>query len=119
MWTYQDAEGRWLHGDRTYQLTLPEGIPIANVWSVVVYDVWTRSMLANGQAAPSITSFADTDVNKDGSITLTFGPERPATGAANWIRTVPGKGWCTILRLYGPTDGYFDHSWKPSDITPI
>jgi hypothetical protein len=29
---------------------------------------------------------------------------------------VPGKGWFTILRLYGPLEGYFDGSWKPTDI---
>lgn len=118
MWTYHDRDGRWLDGGRTYELTLPAGIPIANFWSVVVYDVWTRSMLANGQSAPSLNSFAEHDVDEDGSVTITFGPEPPASGEANWIRTVPGKGWFTILRLYGPTEGYFDHSWKPTDVTP-
>ncbi len=119
MWTYHDGDGDWLDGARTYELRLPAGIPIANFWSVVVYDVWTRSMLANGQKAASLNSFADLVVDDDGSVTVTFGPEPPATGETNWIRTVPGKGWFTILRLYGPTDGYFDHSWKPSDITPV
>ena len=28
----------------------------------------------------------------------------------NWIQTMPGKGWNTILRLY------FDKSWRPSEI---
>jgi len=118
MWTYHDGEGLWLDGGRTYELTMPAGIPSANFWSVVVYDVWTRSMLANGQDAPSLNSFVDLDTNNDGSITITFGPEAPASGTSNWVRTIPGKGWFTILRLYGPTDGYFDHSWKPTDITP-
>ena len=49
----------------------------------------------------------------------TIGPEPPASGEANWIRTLPGKGWFTIFRWYGPTETYFDHSWKPSDITPV
>jgi len=117
MWTYHDGEGQWLDGARTYTLTLPSGIPIANFWSVVVYDVWTRSMLANGQAAPSLNSFADLDTNEDGSITITFSPEPPDEGESNWIRTLPGKGWFTILRLYGPTEDYFNHSWKPTDVT--
>jgi len=118
IWTYNDGNGEWLDGARTYELNLPPGVPMANFWSVVIYDVWTRSMLANGQAAPSLNSFAELDTNDDGSITITFGPEQPAEGESNWIRTIPGKGWFTIFRLYGPTDGYFDHSWKPSDITP-
>ena len=119
MWTYTDGEGQWLDGARTYELTLPAGIPFANFWSVVVYDVWTRSMLANGQAEPSLNSFADLEANDDGSITITFGPEPPASGESKWIRTIPGKGWFTLFRLFGPTEGYFDHSWKLSDITPI
>jgi hypothetical protein len=90
----------------------------SNFWSVVVYDVWTRSMLTNGQEAPSLNSFAELDTNSDGSITVTFGPEPPSGGTSNRIRTIPGKGWFTILRLYGPTDGYFDHTWKPTDIVP-
>jgi hypothetical protein len=116
MWTYHDGDGQWLDGAKTYEFRLPAGVPAANFWSVVVYDVWTRSMLANGQAAPSLNSFADLDANDDGSISVHFGPEPPATGTKNWIRTVPGKGWFTIFRLYGPTDAYFDHTWKPSDI---
>lgn len=116
MWTYHDGDGAWLDGANTYELTLPPGIPIANFWSVVVYDVWTRSMLANGQDAPSLNSFADLETNEDGTVTVIFGPEPPADRVSNWIRTIPGKGWFTILRLYGPTEGYFDHSWRPSDI---
>ena len=120
MWTYHDGDGAWLDGAKTYELTLPPGVPAANFWSTVVYDVWTRSMLANGQPAPSINSFADVAVNDDGSITITYAPELPdGVPESNWIRTVPGKGWFTIFRLYGPTEGYFDHTWKPSDITPV
>jgi hypothetical protein len=117
MWTYHDRDGRWLDGARTYELTISPGVPAADFWSVVIYDVWTRSMLANGQPTASLNSYADLDTNPDGSVTITFGPEPPLTGQRNWIRTIPGKGWFTIFRLYGPTEGYFNHSWTPSDIT--
>jgi hypothetical protein len=50
--------------------------------------------------------------------TLFFGPDPPPGGEANWIRTLPGKGWFTMLRLYGPLEAYMDRSWKPSDIEP-
>ncbi len=119
MWTYQDGDGRWLDGAASYELHLPAGIPAANFWSVVVYDVWTRSMLANGQPTPSLNSFGDLATEPDGSTIVRFGPDAPAGREQNWIRTLPGKGWFTILRLYGPTDGYFDHSWMPSDIQRI
>jgi hypothetical protein len=119
MWTYTSADGEWLDGAKSYRLQLPAGIPAANFWSVVVYDVWTRSMLANGQPEASKNSYnAALEVAEDGSVELFFGPEPPTSGEGNWIRTVPGKGWFTILRLYGPLEGYMDRSWKPSDIEP-
>ena len=120
MWTYTDADGAWLDGAKTYRLTMPAPIPAANFWSVVVYDVWTRSMLANGQEAASKNQYAEgIEVNDDGSVDIWFGPEPPAGMQANWIRTIPGKGWFSILRLYGPVEGYFDHTWKPTDITAV
>ena len=120
MWAYTDGEGEWLAGDRSYRLHLPSGIPVANFWSLVVYDVWTCSMLANGQAHPSKTSY-DTGLvaNGDGAVDLHFGPTAPDGLEANWVRTVPGKGWFVVLRLYGPLETYFDKSWKPSDIEPV
>ena len=120
MWTYKDGQGAWLDGGETYRLHLPAGIPAGNFWSIVLYDVWTRSMLANGQATPSKNSFDQRiRVNDDGSVDLYFGPEAPEGEEANWIRTVPGKGWFTILRLYGPLEGYMDKSWKPSDMESV
>jgi hypothetical protein len=37
---------------------------------------------------------------------------------ANWLVTVPGKGYFAILRLYGPTEAAIDKRWKPGDIEP-
>jgi hypothetical protein len=34
-------------------------------------------------------------------------------------RTLPGKGFFVILRLYGPTKAFFDQRWKPSDIERV
>jgi hypothetical protein len=119
MWTFTSGDGEWLDGGRGYRLRLPAGIPAAHFWSVVVYDVWTRSMLANGQPEASKNSYNPGLVTSDhGAVELFFGPEPSATATSNWIRTLPGKGWFTILRLYGPLEGYMDRSWKPGDIEP-
>jgi hypothetical protein len=42
----------------------------------------------------------------------------PATPGreANWIQTVPNKGWFAIFRLYGPLEPWFDKTWRPGDI---
>jgi len=54
-------------------------------------------------------------VNADGSVDIHFGPKAPAQ-KVNWIQTVPGKGWNTILRLYSPLEPWFDKTWRPGEI---
>ena len=62
----------------TYQLRLPGPIPAKDFWSVVVYDVWTRSMLANGQPHPSLSTYSPgVQADDDGGVTLYIGPEPP------------------------------------------
>jgi hypothetical protein len=43
------------------------------------------------------------------------GVEAPAGRESNWIQTVPGTGWFTLLRLYGPLEAWFDQMWRPSE----
>ena len=38
---------------------------------------------------------------------------------SNWIQSAPGKGWNTILRLYGPLEPWFDKTWRPGEIELI
>ena len=39
--------------------------------------------------------------------------------AKNFIRTIPGKGWNAIFRLYGPLDPWFDKTWRLDDIRRV
>jgi hypothetical protein len=32
---------------------------------------------------------------------------------------VPGKGWFPYLRFYGPTEAYYDQTWKLEDIVAV
>ena len=45
--------------------------------------------------------------NADGSVDVYFGPKAPAGQESNWVQTIPGKSWFTILRLYGPLEPWF------------
>ena len=40
----------------------------------------------------------------------------PAGKEANWIATVPKKGWFAVFRLYGPLEPWFDKTWRPGEI---
>lgn len=37
----------------------------------------------------------------------------------NWIQTNTGKGWFTPFGFYGPTEPFFDKSWKLADIEKV
>lgn len=118
LWTYRDADGAWLDGAKSYHLHVLPDIPAGNFWSVVVYDALSRSELQNGQPLPSISSYTDPVINPDGTVDIIFGPDEPAS-KANWIRTVPGKGWFPMFRFYGPAEAFFDKSWKIEDIAAV
>jgi hypothetical protein len=113
--TFVDAKGEFLSGSNAYTLNLPKGIPAALFWSVTVYDSITASGVDNGQPFRSLNAMDKPLVNADGSIDVHFGPQAPGDGK-NWIRTLPGKGFFVILRLYGPTKAFFDKEWKPGDL---
>jgi hypothetical protein len=116
-WTALDADGKPFDGGKTYKLSLPKNVPVKDFWSVIVYDVQTRSMLQTNQSAPSVSSQnKGVKVNADGTIDIYFGPKAPSGMENNWVETIPGKGWFTILRLYGPLEAWFNKSWRPGEI---
>ena len=114
------SNGHYLEGGKIYRLRIPANPPAKDCWSVVIYDPQTRSELQTGQEFPSKNSKRSALAeNADGSVDIYFGPEAPAGKESNWIETVPGKGWYTLLRLYGPLDPWFDRTWRPGEIEPV
>ena len=112
----RDAKGEYLEGGKTYKITLPAPIPVAQFWSFVVYDGQSRSMLETDQKLAGLDSNQkDLKKNADGSVTVWFGPKAPAGQETNWVQTMPDKGWNTLLRLYGPLEPWFNKTWKPGD----
>ena len=116
---FSDSEGAPLVGASNYRLTLPPNIPAANFWSLTLYEAENASGLANGQPFPSLGSRDKPTQNADGSTDLYLGPKAPQGREANWLSTVPGRGYFAIFRLYGPTEAALNKSWKPGDIEKI
>jgi hypothetical protein len=121
---FMDSDKNPYDGGKTYRVTLPKDIPAAAFWSFTLYDNQTRSMLqtpqrfprAGSQTYPSPAAVADAD----GSTTIYFGPNKPADAKdGNWIQTMPGKGWFTILRLYSPREPFFTKAWRPSEVALV
>jgi hypothetical protein len=116
----RDAKGSYFDGAKTYKVTLPGPIPAKDFWSFVVYDNQTRSLLETDQKGAGVDSTVPgLRTNADGSVTVWFGPTAPDGQEANWVQTMPGKGWNVLLRLYGPLEPWFNKSWKPGDIEPV
>ena len=96
---------------------IPAGMPAKIFWSVSVYNAYSASGVDNGQRFPSINSMDPIKYNKDGSSTFYFGPKLPkGAPESNFLRTIPGDGWFTLFRLYGPMKPYFDGGWELPDI---
>lgn len=117
MGAFVDSKGNPLDGGKNYRLHLPPNIPVANFWSVILYDNQTRSMLQTDQHWPAVSSQTKgLEVNPDTSVDIYFGPRAPVGKESNWVQTIPGKGWNTLLRLYGPLQPWFDKTWRPGEI---
>jgi len=116
-WTALDANSNPLDGGKNYKLRLPPNVPAKDFWSVIVYSGQTRSMIQTNEQFPSVSSQnKGVRKNADGSIDVFFGPKAPAGKEANWVQTIPGQTWFTILRLYGPLEPWFNKSWRPGEI---
>jgi hypothetical protein len=118
---FMDADKNFFDGAKTYKVTLPKDIPAEKFWSLTLYDNQTRSMLDTPQRYPRSGSQSypspAAEPNADGSTTVYFSPAQPAgVQRGNWIQTMPGKGWFTILRLYSPREPFFTKEWRSSEI---
>lgn len=114
---YLDGDKQPFDGSKSYKISLPKDAPVANFWAVTIYDPQTRSMLQTDQKAAGVDSLQDgLRYNKDGSIDIYFGPKPTPGYKNNWVQTIPGKSWFTILRMYSPLEAWIDQTWRPSEV---
>ena len=114
---YLDADKKAFEGAKTYKLHLPPNVPVNDFWALTMYDTQTRSQLQTSQRFPTVGSQSKgIEKNADGSYEIYFGPKPPAGKEGNWLETVPGKSWFTILRMYGPLEPWIEKSWRPGEI---
>ena len=114
---YLDSKKKPLDGAKTYKLHLPPNVPVNNFWAVTMYDTQTRSQLQTSNPYPTLGSQTKgVQKNTDGSYDVYFGPKPPEGKKGNWLETIPGKAWFTILRMYGPLEPWIKKAWRPGEI---
>jgi hypothetical protein len=117
---FLDANQQAFDGSKTYKLHLPKDVPVNDFWAVTIYDTQTRSQLQTSQKFPTIGSQTEgMKKNADGSYDIYFAPKAPKGKEGNWLQTVPGKSWFTILRMYGPLKPWIDKTWRPNEIEQV
>ena len=57
--------------------------------------------------------------NADGSVDLYFGRKAPKGKESNWIQINKGESVFVYLRLYGPEQAYFDHTFPMDKIKKL
>jgi hypothetical protein len=58
--------------------------------------------------------------NGDNSITMMLGPGDPPKGwEANYVQTLPGRGWFPYMRAYGAKAEFFNDEYKFPTINKV
>ncbi len=118
--SYYDADGDALMGGHNYKLRIEPNPPAANFWSITVYDIENRLIIRNEIKRSDRSSRTEGLIkNADGSVDLYFGPKAPKSKESNWIQTNKGESFFVYLRLYGPEQAYFDHTFPMNKIKKL
>jgi hypothetical protein len=115
-----DSKGKQMDGGKQYKINLPPDIPASDFWSIIVYDPMNRLIIHTDQPWPSVYSNNRNLVyNTDGSIDVWFSPKTLEAKEINWVKTIPGRTWFMILRLYYPLESWFNKGWQPGEIVEL
>jgi hypothetical protein len=122
---FGDEKDGILRGEDMYVIRVEGPVPADLFWSITIYDPDTRALLDNraGAVGGDVTVDSidpDTRVNEDGSIYILLGPDGPPKGwEANYVQTLPDRGWFPYFRAYGARAEFFDDSYKLPTITNV
>lgn len=113
-----DSTGAQLEADGIYTITFPaDDLPgkyAKYFWSVIAVDRAERRVLPNPLNRFLLNKESGLVKGKDGSLTLYFGPQKPAEAPdPNWLPTGAGKPWSLTFRFYGPRGGVADGTYYP------
>lgn len=115
---FEDEKGERLQGENNYVIHVQPDVPASLFWSIVIYDTDTRTLLdnrdKNGLGKATVGSKTEgLKKNADGSFYIFLGPnEPPSDWEANYVKTIPGRGWFPYMRAYGAGEEFFNDEYK-------
>jgi hypothetical protein len=122
---FEDENGNRLRGGDRYVIRVEADVPASLFWSIVVYDADTRCLIDNrnddGQGKATVGSRTPgLRTNEDGSFYMLLGPGDPPKGwEANFVRTLPDRGWFPYMRAYGAGKEFFNDAYKLPTVNKV
>lgn len=114
---YLDAsdDGKVLHGDKRYTITLPKGkVPVNGFWSLTLYNSH-HFFASNAINRYSVgTKTPGFKYNQDGSLTLYVQANAPTKEQMqNWLPSPKGENFSLYIRAYWPAQEVLNGEWVP------
>jgi hypothetical protein len=112
----KDSDGESLDGAKRYTLRFAPGQlpPVNAFWSLTMYELPSRLLVANPLKRYLINSPMVPDLKKDGDGGVTLYVQHESPGAnkeTNWLPAPATKPWA-VLRLYLPKPEVLSGAWK-------
>jgi hypothetical protein len=121
----EDADGKPLHGENRYRLTLATAPPARAFWSVTMYDTTydgTAGYLVENPISRYLINSTTQGLVRgdDGSLTITIQHDRPDSpeAHANWL-PAPDGPFYLVLRIYMPEPAAWDGTWTLPQVQRI
>jgi hypothetical protein len=115
----RDKDGDAFDGAKTYRLSVPPNVPVAQYWSVTAYDRQTHALIKNMSRASRSSQIPGLLRNADGSIDIYIGPKAPDGKESNWLPTDPARKFELMARFYAPKQEFFEKKWVMPDVQKV
>jgi hypothetical protein len=119
-----DSDGKQINAESSYRLTFPAAdLPqkyAQYFWSIIAVDTKHMHVLPNPMNKFLLNKESGLVYDKDGSLSLWFGPLKPAQAPqSNWLPTLGAEDYRFTFRFYGPRGGVLDGSYFPPAIVRL